>query len=57
VRSTTTHRRQRTAVHAVLKSPRYRIEAERRQQRTANLPDPVAMIAQAIAAATPGPTW
>jgi hypothetical protein len=35
-------------VHAVLKSPRYRAEAERMQQRIADLPDPVATIAQAI---------
>ena len=43
-----TPRRLRAAVHAVLKSPRYRAEAERMQQRIADLPDPVATIAQAI---------
>ena len=47
-----TPRQLRAAVHAVLRSPRYRTEAERMRQRIADLPDPVATIAQAIEAAT-----
>ena len=46
-----TPRQLRVAVHTVLQSPRYRAEAERMQQRIADLPDPVAMIAQVIDAA------
>jgi MGT family glycosyltransferase len=47
-----TARQLRGAVHAVLRSPRYRLEAERMQRRITELPDPVATIARAVDTAT-----